>query len=327
MDFWYRKLAWRDALWVLLFGPLMAVFALLSGIRRAQYRSGQRPACSSPAPVIVVGNITVGGTGKTPITLSLVEALKARGFSPAIISRGYGAQCSDFPRQVGVSDHPQQVGDEPLLLARRSNCPVVIDPERCRGIEFINKQCSPDVIISDDGLQHYAMGRQFEIVVSDATRGVGNGFLLPLGPLREPVSRLSSVNAHFINGDREKGFELQWRAIVNVASGERIAVADFDFSKIDAALAGIGHPQRFFDQLAQHGFTGQCLDFPDHHPFVEGDIPNGQTVLMTEKDAVKCQHLSSSVTFWYVEVGAVWQNSTFERAVDEIASLIGEHSA
>ena len=324
MDFWYRPLTWRDALWIIVLGPLSAIFALLSGIRRAQYRLGQRHACKSQAPVVVVGNISVGGTGKTPVTLALVKALQARGHKPAIVSRGYGAQCVDFPRLVVAQDKASEVGDEPLLLARRADCPLVIDPERCRGVDYLNQQFSPDVIISDDGLQHYAMGRAFEIVVSDAARGFGNGFLLPLGPLREPVSRLQHVDAHFINGDQGLGFVLHWHAVVNVATAERVAIEDFDFAEAQYALAGIGHPERFFTQLTSHGFTGQCLDFPDHHQFVEGDLPSDGQVLMTEKDAVKCAQLAHADRCWYIEVTALWHNDSFNDALDKIVALIGE---
>ncbi len=324
MNFWYRPLTWRDALWFITLGPLTAIFALLSGIRRAQYRLGQRHACKSEAPVVVVGNISVGGTGKTPVTLALVEALQARGLKPAIVSRGYGAQCVDFPRLVVAKDSASEVGDEPLLLARRADCPLVIDPERCRGVAYLNEQFSPDVIISDDGLQHYAMGRAFEIVVSDAARGFGNGFLLPLGPLREPVSRLQNVDAHFINGDQSKGFVLQWRAVVNVATAERVVIEDFDFAEVAYAVAGIGHPARFFDQLASHGFNGQYLDFPDHHQFAEGDLPSDGRVLMTEKDAVKCAQLAHADRCWYIEVTALWQNNRFNDALDKIVALVGE---
>lgn len=327
MDFWYRRLTWRDALWVILLGPLTAIFALLSGVRRAQYRVGQRHAFQSPVPVVVVGNITVGGTGKTPVTLALVEALQAKGLKVAIVSRGYGAQCVEFPRSVTPTDAADEVGDEPLLLARRGGCPVVIDPDRCRGVAYINEQFSPDLIISDDGLQHYAMGRAYEIVVSDVARGFGNGFLLPLGPLREPVSRLQSVDAHFINGDSLKGFELQWRALVNVASGERIEVDQFDFAAATFAIAGIGHPQRFFDQLARKGFVGRSLAFPDHHPYSEDDLAGDEIVVMTEKDAVKCAKLPGAERFWYVEVVAVWQNNSFEQSVTDIVALIGENKA
>ena len=326
MNFWYRPLVWQDALWIILFLPLVAVFALLSGIRRAQYRLGQRPACRSASTVVVVGNITVGGTGKTPVTVALVEALQAKGLRVAVVSRGYGGQCVDFPRLVRPADAAREVGDEPLLLARRVDVPVIIDPERCRAVAFANERFSPEIIISDDGLQHYAMGRDYEIVVSDAVRGFGNGWLLPLGPLREPLGRLTEVNAHVVNGDRENGFTLEWRSVVNVATGERIAVEAFDFSRIDCALAGIGHPMRFFDQLRERGFVGKCLDFPDHHPYAEGDIPLGNRVLMTEKDAVKCAHFSAAKSFWYVEVAAVWHNNQLEKILSDITALSGEKS-
>lgn len=327
MSFWYRPLAWQDVLWVILLLPLVAVFALLSGIRRAQYRLGQRPACRSEAAVVVVGNISVGGTGKTPVTLALVEALQSKGLRTVIVSRGYGANCVDFPRLVSPADEAREVGDEPLLLARRATAPVVIDPERCHAIAFANERFSPDIIISDDGLQHYAMGRDYEIVVSDAARGFGNGWLLPLGPLREPLGRLSEVNAHVINGDRDMGFTLEWRALVNVGTGERVAVDAFDFSRAHCALAGIGHPARFFDQLRERGFAGRCLDFPDHHPYAEGDIPAGETVVMTEKDAVKCASLSAAQSFWYVEVAAVWHNNQLDQILTDISALTGDKTA
>ena len=326
MNFWYRSLSWKDALLIVLLAPLTALFALLSGIRRAQYRLGQRPACQSEAPVVVVGNLTVGGTGKTPVTLALVEALASQGISVAIVSRGYGAQCTDFPRRVNPSDKASEVGDEPLLLARRVSCPVVIDPDRCRGVQFINQQYSPALIISDDGLQHYAMGRAFEIVVSDALRGFGNGFLLPLGPLREPLSRLKDVDAHFVNGDAEKGFILEWTSVVNVATGHRVGIAEFDFENADYAVAGIGHPQRFFAQLCEHGFSGETLDFPDHHQFMPADLPSDGVIVMTEKDAVKCADLAAADRCWYVEVAAVWHNKIFTEALQSLVALTGANA-
>jgi tetraacyldisaccharide 4'-kinase len=326
MKFWYRPLRWFDAIVILLLAPLMFIYAGLTSIRRAQYKAGQRPICDSSAPVVVVGNITVGGTGKTPITLALVKALQLQGLKPAIISRGYGAHCVDFPRVVDVNDNAAEVGDEPLLLALRSNCPVLIDPERCRGIKFLNENFAPDVIVSDDGLQHYAMGRAFEIVVVDSVRGFGNGFLLPLGPLREPISRLESVDAVFHNGDEQQGFVLQPTAVVNVKSGERLDIKEFLMQKDLVAVAGIGNPRRFFQHLEHHGFNGESKAFADHHPYLESDFKfaGPRQILMTEKDAVKCRTFSISQRMWYVEVDAVWHNSHFDEVVERLCEKLGD---
>lgn len=326
MGFWFRPLRWYDLPLIILLGPLSLLFGLLSAIRRAQYRAGQRPICTSKTPVVVVGNILVGGTGKTPATIALCKALTARQFKVAIISRGYGAQAGDFPRSVHIDDNAQNFGDEPLLMANRTQCPVVIDPERCRGIAYINQTFSPDVIISDDGLQHYAMGRQYEIVVSDRARGFGNGYLLPLGPLREPLRRLQDVNAHWINGDNEQGFMLKPSAFVNVASGERVDIDLFEPRDNIVAIAGIGHPKRFFDQLASMGFTFESSSFADHHPYQSNDFDfaGERIIIMTEKDAVKCRSLPQSQQMWYLEVDAHWDNDGLRNTVDDIASLIGE---
>lgn len=327
MNVWYRSLRWYDAPWVLLLAPLMLIYAGLSAVRRAQYMAGQRPICNSAAPVVVVGNLSVGGTGKTPAALALVKALHAKGLRPAIISRGFGAECVEFPRLVESKDLAQDVGDEPLLLACRAMCPVVIDPERCRGIAYINETFAPDVIISDDGLQHYAMGRSIEIVVVDQARGFGNGYMMPLGPLREPLSRLDMVDAVWWNGNREQGFLLQPSAVVNVASGERHDYLEFAQQHNLVAVAGIGHPDRFFQQLRSDGFTIEERSFSDHHPYqeVDFDFAGKRSIIMTEKDAVKCRTMSFSHRLWYVEVEAVWHNSGLQELVDTICLKIGEH--
>jgi len=288
--------------------PLAAVlwpFSLLFGVgvavRRALYRAGVLPRERVPVPVVVVGNLVVGGSGKTPLVRAMAEALAARGWRPGIVSRGYGG-ASTAPRSVVSADDAREVGDEPLLLAE-SGCPVWIGRRRAdaaRALLAANPQCN--LIVSDDGLQHYALARTFEIAVVDAARGLGNGLLLPAGPLREPRERLSEVDARvrLVASDEPQramsdGADsvmtlepLRWR---NLARPEAQAEVDAWRAGEVHALAGIGNPERFFALVRSLGLAPVCHVFPDHHRYVPDDleIPDATAILMTEKDAVKCR--------------------------------------
>lgn len=259
-------------------------------------------------PVIVVGNIAVGGAGKTPLVLWLVDFLKEHGWQPGIISRGYGGSAQGCSGVHANSD-PAVVGDEPLLLARRSACPVWIGRDRpAAGAALLAAHPQCDVLISDDGLQHYALARDVEVVVIDGARGLGNGWLLPAGPLREGHSRLATVDAVVINGPGEipgLPMTLQGGRFVNLHDPQRCAGADEFRGKRVYAMAGIGNPSRFFATLRGMGLDCVEHPFPDHHAYslAELSFAAGATLLMTEKDAVKCASFAES-DWWMLTVDA-----------------------
>ncbi|HKO88298.1 MAG TPA: tetraacyldisaccharide 4'-kinase [Burkholderiales bacterium] len=283
---WYR-LSWLSCL----LAPLSLLFLFVVVLRRAAYSTGLLAQGSLPVPVLVVGNFVVGGTGKTPLVLWLVEGLRRLGWRPAIISRGYGGG-SDAPREVRPDSDPGEVGDEPLLLARRSNVPVFVGRRRLEvGRKLLASYPDCDLLVSDDGLQHYALARSFEIAVEDS-RGYGNGLLLPAGPLRELPSR--SVDAIVLNGGPDRVGV--WKMDVTPAEfyalhapTQPVAADGLRFKRLHA-VAGIGHPQRFFDMLHGLGLVFVSHPFPDHHVYRPEDLQfaDCDAVLMTEKDAVKC---------------------------------------
>jgi len=296
--------------------PLSILYRFLVAARRVLFRVGLLRSHRLPVPVIVVGNINVGGVGKTPLTHALAEQLMQRGFTPGIVSRGYrGSNVS--PRAVVEGDDPKVVGDEPLLHAT-AGFPVWIGRDRAdaaRGLLRAEPGC--DVIVADDGLQHYALVRTMEIAVVDASRGFGNGLMLPAGPLREPVSRLTDVDAvvRLVARDVPRpaaasGAQtlmthepLPWR---NLVQPDRVADPAQWRGKEIHALSGIGNPQRFFDMVASLGITAHCHAFPDHHDFAAGDIafPGADAILMTQKDAVKCMAFADE-RCWYLPLRAV----------------------
>jgi tetraacyldisaccharide 4'-kinase len=302
VNFWYRRGAIAWLLW-----PVSLLFALLVLLRRAFYLFRILSSRHPGIPVIVVGNITVGGSGKTPLTLWIAEFLQSKGWSPAIVSRGYKAK-SDGPRAATVASDPAEVGDEPVLLARRSGCPVWVGADRIETIAAL-RAANPavDVVILDDGLQHYALRRDLEIALVDG-RGLGNGFLLPAGPLREPAWRLRTVDAVVANGFRkEKSFSMVLEGDVlhrMTDARERRPLKAFAGQSVHA-VAGIGDPQRFFAQLAAAGVQVEPHPFPDHHAFTpqELDFGDERPLLMTEKDAVKLRH-AARPNWWVLPVTA-----------------------
>lgn len=318
---WYGRPGW---LWLLL--PLEGLFRLLAALRRLLFRIGLLRRYRAPAAVVVVGNIAVGGTGKTPVTLALCRALRDFGYRPGIVSRGYGARPPHVPFLVKPDTDPHHAGDEPLLLARRSGCPVVIAPRRADGVRDLLKVADCDVVICDDGLQHYALARDIELVVVDGERGLGNGHCLPVGPLREPASRLAAVDAVLINGANRCGidgdaFELVPTALVNLVSGEQLAPQAWAGRRVHA-LAGIGNPQRFFAALRELGIDPIEHPLPDHHRFEASDLRfgDGLPLVMTEKDAVKCAPFAGA-DCWYLAVEAVLPDSLIETLTGRIAAL------
>jgi tetraacyldisaccharide 4'-kinase len=277
--------------------PLSVVFRVIVALRRALYRSGLFRSQRLSVPAVVIGNVTVGGSGKTPLTMALARALKARGWRPGIVSRGYGG-ATGTPRAVDAGSSADEVGDEPVLLAR-TGMPVWVGRDRFAAAKALldaHPECN--VIVADDGLQHYSMARTVEIAVIDSSRGLGNGHMLPAGPLREPASRLDEVDAvvRLVRGPatrvspRESTMSLSGDTFVRVNAPEIAAPAEMFRVAGVHAVAGIGHPQRFFEHLRALGIDADGHAFPDHHRFTPADLDFGQAaaILMTEKDAVKC---------------------------------------
>lgn len=297
-QYWYRVSPLHLALW-----PLSLAFGAAAALRRAAYRHGLRRVTRLAVPVVVVGNISVGGTGKTPLTLWLAQRLAAGGWHPGIVSRGYGGRACGVSAVKG-DDDPAQAGDETVLLARRAPGPVWRGARRAEAAQALlaaHPEC--DLILCDDGLQHYALARDIEIAVLDGARGCGNGMLLPAGPLREPPGRFDAVDAIVVNGaplfalellpHEVPVFDMRLRGSVfyNLRDPAREAGAeDFRDRPLHAA-AGIGNPRRFFDRLRELGLSFDAHAFPDHHPYVPGDLDfaRGEPLIVTEKDAVKCE--------------------------------------
>lgn len=304
------ELHWhRLTLLHLLLIPASLIFGVLAAARRALYRAGLLKSVRLPVPVVVVGNITVGGAGKTPLTLALARQLIEHGKHPLIVSRGHGGDATQ-PRAVSPDSDPAQVGDEPLLMARRGLCPVWIGRDRAAAARAglqANPQC--DLVLCDDGLQHYRLRRDVEIAVVDGVRGLGNGWLLPAGPLREPASRLHTVDAVVINGgDAVPGqYAMQLEGVLfqNLLDPGRTATAADFIATRNHAVAGIGNPQRFFSHLESLGILGTPQPFPDHHPYRAEDLAfdDCDAILLTEKDAVKCAPFADA-RYWMLRVEA-----------------------
>ncbi len=305
--------------------PLSLAFRGLVAARRALYRLGALPREGVGVPVVVVGNVTAGGAGKTPLVIALVQALAAKGRHPGMVSRGYGGTTSS-PRGVKASDDPAVVGDEPLLLAA-TGYPIWVGRDRvatARGLCAAHPEC--DVIVSDDGLQHYRLLREVEIAVVDDLRGVGNGLLLPAGPLREPASRLAEVDAVV----RLVGSPQPWRGNVrdttmyhqpvrlrSLTDPSRVADPGTWPAGTVHALAGTGHPQRFFDTLRGMGIDATPHAFPDHHVFAPGDLEfaGASAILMTAKDAVKCTRFADARCF-ALDIRAVIDPALVDHVLD-----------
>lgn len=302
MGFWERL--WYDVppscSWPLL--PLSAVYRGVVTLRRAAYRAGIFSTREFPVPVIVVGNITVGGTGKTPCVVALTVALRQNGWRPGIVSRGYGGSARHYPLRVTPETDPKVAGDEAVLLARESGCPVMIDPIRTRAAETLLQETDCNLILSDDGLQHYALGRTIEIALVDAERLVGNGYSLPAGPLREPASRLKEVDYVIYNGAATSVYTLtlvpsHWVNCDN--PNDTLPLMHFSGQSVHA-VAALGNPERFFHSLKQLGM--QCTEhpFPDHHLFEpqELEFKPSYPIVMTSKDAVKCRKFANDSMYY-----------------------------
>jgi len=313
---WYGRPGWLYLLW-----PLEMLFRFFAALRRALYRTKIFSSWRAPVPVIVIGNISVGGTGKTPVTIALCELLQRAGFNPGVISRGYGAKPSSTPYQINSTDSAEIAGDEPLLIARRTRCPVVIAPKRPAAAQYLLQQHRCDVVICDDGLQHYALQRDIEIAVIDHARGVGNGHCLPVGPLREPRSRLHSVDIILRNGgDTGSTFQLMPEAFVQINGGQSIPPRTWCKQNARVhAVAGIGNPSRFFATLRGLGCEVIEHAFPDHHVFTADDLrfDDDLPIAMTEKDAVKCATFAGEKA-WFLQVRATLPQSLLPTIIGKL---------
>ncbi len=328
---WYKNSVWLKAL-----RPLSALFTALARRRRNQYLSGNKPVWQAPVPVIVVGNISVGGTGKSPLVIWLVNRLRQQGFKPGVVSRGYGAKPTSFPFSVTPDTLPSEGGDEPVMIARRTSVPLVIDPDRPAAARYLLENFDCNIIISDDGMQHYALGRDIEIAVVDGQRGFGNGRCLPEGPLREPSERLFSVDFVVVNGKAEQtpgyGYtemHLIPGELLPVSADSNLnTVSENQFSSNHAkvhGVAAIGNPERFFRVLESQGMGVERHAFSDHHAYTMDDFSfaDGESIIMTEKDAVKCAHLPLK-NAWYLPVDAQLEEVFAERLAECLQALTSD---
>lgn len=322
---WYGKRTWTFLLL-----PLSIVFIALANIRRywiLRYTQKQ-----FVTPVIVVGNISVGGTGKTPLLIALVKGLQQQGFNPGVISRGYGGKASHYPYLLDGDSSPAEAGDEPITIYQQTGCAVCVGADRVAAARLLeDKHC--DILLSDDGLQHYRLGRDIEIAVVDGQRGLGNGWRLPVGPLREPKARLKTVDWVVVNSPADNfvlpGLEdlfyvpmqICAQELIKLQSGEKISVAELDSAQVNA-VAGIGNPQRFQNTLTKLGITAELRAFPDHHAYSASDLQfaNNLPVVMTEKDAVKCREFAQP-NWFYVPITASLPDSFWQALLQKLERI------
>jgi tetraacyldisaccharide 4'-kinase len=319
--YWYSK---SFHLVTLLFLPFSWFFAFCAGTRRWLYHTGVIKIRRFTVPVMVVGNITVGGTGKTPFVIWLAHFLQSQGYRPGIVSRGAGGKKHVEPYWVKSDDSAEEVGDEAILLSQHTGCPVVIGTDRVAVVQDLLQHSPCNIVISDDGLQHYRLGRDVEIAIVDGVRRFGNHCLLPAGPLREPISRLQKVDLVVVNGgDQDDEFTmtlepLQWVALKN--HQKKMNLADFPTKKVHA-IAGIGHPERFFVLLKNAGFEIIAHFFPDHHLYQahELDFNDNLPIVMTEKDAVKCESFADE-RYWYLPIIAKMNNNLEQKLLQKLTA-------
>lgn len=307
-NIWYTK----HPLIVLLL-PLSWIYTLIITLRRLCYQSGLIAVNKIDAPVIIVGNISVGGTGKTPLVIWLAEYFRSKGFKPGIVSRGYGGKLSGKTQQVRPDSDPLLVGDEPVLISKRTACPVAISVQRSKAAEELIKHCGCDLILCDDGMQHYSLDRDIEIAVIDGQRRFGNKRCLPAGPLREPITRLDTVDfvvSKYIASRHEYKMEYSYGDLVSLTDPTKSMPTSSLSGESVHAVAGIGNPDRYYSYLRNQKLKIIMHEFPDHHPFTADDIKfnDGLAVVMTEKDAVKCAAYATDY-HWYLPITATLPES------------------
>jgi tetraacyldisaccharide 4'-kinase len=334
-----------DKLWCYALLPLALLFQSISVIRRWYWQNIQLPAPST-VPLIVVGNITVGGTGKTPLLISMANYFERQGFKVGVLSRGYGSRAANYPHFVDSATSVIESGDEALLIAQSTNCPVAISPKRVEARNALQKKYPCDVILSDDGMQHYALARHCEIVVIDGSRWLGNGLCLPAGPLRESAARLRSVDYVVVNGPVHESNNIPvdfvamsletmlWRKVVDDTEG-----CSETLSTIDRVhgISGIGNPARFFRSLREINIYAIEHVFADHHPYTLSDIlfEDELPIVMTAKDAVKCKpllqnsHLSDEQLnrYWYLPVEAQLPDAFYQQVLKSVGLVSNDASS
>ena len=316
----------ESPLWRLLL-PLSWLYGLVSGAIRLLYRLGLKRAWRAPVPVVVVGNLTAGGNGKTPVVIWLVEQLQKRGIRAGVVSRGYGGNAVQYPLLLTPDTTTAEAGDEPVLIFQRTHAPVAVSPVRSEAVQVLLAEHSVQIVITDDGLQHYALARDKEIVVIDGVRRFGKGRWLPAGPMRERASRRKSVDAVIVHGGEARAGEIPMHLhpglAVNLHTGERKAVAQLTSL---VAMAGIGHPPRFFATLEQCGAKlEKRVPLADHQALVPEQVnalaSPEQTLIMTEKDAVKCRAFAKE-NWWYLPVDAELSGEQPEQLLKELIALV-----
>ena len=316
IDAWYNK-----SFWLYILAPLTFLFSSLVKARRNSYINNPKKVWNSSKPIIVVGNISMGGTGKTPLVKFIASELAKRGFKPGLVSRGYGGKYSGT-LEVSSETTYKQTGDEAQILAKL-NIPFFIDKNRSRAARKLQEKHDADVVISDDGLQHYAMGRDIEIAVIDGARRLGNGLAFPAGPLREPKSRLSEVDFIVNNGGPTEGDEilmtLSPAKFIHLNSGKEYSVDKWPMHNQVHAIAGVGNPNRFFDLLLRLGFEFDKNPFPDHHKYNKRDLYylDHLPILMTEKDAAKCKHFKNS-KIWYLSIESKIESQFIDKLEEKL---------
>ncbi|MDD9339669.1 MAG: tetraacyldisaccharide 4'-kinase [Providencia heimbachae] len=322
---------WSGKSWLyILLLPLSILYGLITAVRLIGYKTGLFRSWKAPVPVVIVGNLTAGGNGKTPVVIWLVESLISEGYRVGVVSRGYGGKSNHYPLVLDGNSTTELAGDEPVLIYHRTKVPVAVAPKRSEAIKALLDKNQLDVIITDDGLQHYALQRDYEIVVIDGQRRFGNGWWLPAGPMRETTCRLKSVNALITNGgqphNNEIAMSLEGDVAINLLSGETRPVTQLSAV---VAMAGIGHPPRFFASLQSKGLTLLSVHaFSDHQPYEQQQLSSltksNECLLMTEKDAVKCQPFAQA-NWWYLPVNAELEKNGSQTILSEIKNIISDN--
>ncbi len=310
--------------------PFSLLYLLLHKLRQGCYRVGIFKSFSLAVPVVVIGGISAGGSGKTPVVIALVKFLQQRGYQPGVVSRGYGGASEIQPLQVSATTSTDLVGDEPQMIFEVCKVAVVVGANRAAGGQVLVNELGCDVVVSDDGFQHFALNRDFDVVVIDGNYGFGNGFCLPAGPLREPISALERAQLILVNDDIQQGkhkleeyaihpMSMVLRDTYNLASGARRELSDFGGENVHA-VAGVGNPVRFFSQLEAAGINLVSHAFPDHHKYTENDLEFGgdEKLLMTEKDGIKCRDMSMAKNIWVVTADVNIEESIFQKIESHI---------
>ncbi|HDG1671750.1 tetraacyldisaccharide 4'-kinase [Kluyvera cryocrescens] len=315
----------ESPLWLLLL-PLSWLYGLVSGLIRLCYQIGLKKAWRAPCPVVVVGNLTAGGNGKTPVVIWLVEQLQRQGIRVGVVSRGYGGKAESYPLLLDADTTTAQAGDEPVLIYQRTGAPVAVSPVRVDAVKALLAAHDLQLVVTDDGLQHYRLARDKEIVVIDGVRRFGNGWWLPAGPMRERASRLRSVDARIVNGGEPQAGEIPMTLrpgeAVNLLTHQRLPVSALQNV---VAMAGIGHPPRFFATLNECGLQPvRTVALADHKALTEADVralvEPGQQLIMTEKDAVKCRRFAQE-NWWYLPVDAVLSGDRAQTLLQDLITL------